>query len=146
GERYKDGQIRGGLHVLGQAPEGSVELDLVLAILRARQLFGGEHSVRGVRQPIGLAEDGTDDRAAVDAAEARARDLVAALQETGWDARAVDAITGDVGIASVLRFAATEGGPPLRQTDQEIVQLLRALDGGFIPAGPSGSPLRGLVN
>ncbi len=142
----KDVQIRDGLHILGQAPEGSVELDLVLAILRARQLFGGEHSVPGLRQAIGLAEDGTDDRAAVDAAEARARDLVAALQETGWDARAVDAITGDVGIASVLRFAATEVVPRLRQTDQEIVQLLRALDGGFIPAGPSGSPLRGLVN
>ncbi|COX52871.1 cobaltochelatase subunit CobN [Mycobacterium tuberculosis] len=24
--------------------------------------------------------------------------------------------------------------------------MLRALDGRFIPAGPSGSPLRGLVN
>jgi cobaltochelatase CobN len=142
----KDVQIRDGLHILGQAPEGSVELDLVLAILRARQLFGGEHSVPGLRQAIGLAEDGTDDRAAVDAAEARARDLVAALQQTGWDARAVDAITDDAGIASVLRFAATEVVPRLRQTDQEVVQLLRALDGGFIPAGPSGSPLRGLVN
>ena len=24
--------------------------------------------------------------------------------------------------------------------------MLRALDGGYVPAGPSGSPLRGLVN
>ena len=36
--------------------------------------------------------------------------------------------------------------PRLRQTDREITQILRALDGGFIAAGPSGSPLRGLVN
>jgi cobaltochelatase CobN len=142
----KDVQIRDGLHILGQAPEGSTELDLVLAILRARQLFGGEHTVPGLRQAIGLAEDGTDERTAVDAAEARARDLVAALQETGWDAKAVDGITDDTEIASVLRFAATEVVPRLRQTDRELVQILRALDGGFIPAGPSGSPLRGLVN
>ncbi len=45
-------------------------MDLVLAILRARQLFGGEQSVPGLRQALGLAEDGTDARSAVDDAEA----------------------------------------------------------------------------
>jgi len=142
----KDVQIRDGLHILGQAPEGAVELDLVLAILRARQLFGGEQSVPGLRQALGLVEDGSDERGAVDAAEARARALVAALQETGWDRAAVDEITDDVDVAAVLRFAADEVVPRLRQTDCEISQILRALAGGFIAAGPSGSPLRGLVN
>ena len=28
----------------------------------------------------------------------------------------------------------------------ELDAVLHALDGGFVPAGPSGSPLRGLVN
>nr|WP_264022607.1 cobaltochelatase subunit CobN [Mycolicibacterium pyrenivorans] len=142
----KDVQIRDGLHVLGQAPDGSVELDLVLAILRARQLFGGEQSVPGLRQALGLAEDGTDKRGAVDVAEEQARGLVAALQETDWDATAVDRITDNADVAAVLRFAAEEVVPRLRQTDCEITQILRALDGGFIAAGPSGSPLRGLVN
>jgi cobaltochelatase CobN len=142
----KDVQIRDGLHVLGQAPEGAVELDLVLAILRARQLFGGEQSVPGLRQALGLAEDGTDQRGAVDVAEERARGLVAALQETGWDASTVESITDDAQVAAVLRFAAEEVVPRLRQTDCELEQILRALDGGFIAAGPSGSPLRGLVN
>jgi cobaltochelatase CobN len=142
----KDVQIRDGLHILGQAPEGAVELNLVLAILRARQLFGGEHSVPGLRQALGLLEDGSDERNSVDAAEARARELVAALQEAGWAADAVDAITDDAEVASVLRFAATEVVPRLRGTTEEVVQLLRALDGRFIAAGPSGSPLRGLVN
>ena len=142
----KDVQIRDGLHILGQAPEGAVELDLVLAILRARQLFGGEQSVPGLRQALGLVEDGSDERGAVDAAEARARALVAALQETGWDRAAVDEITDNVDVAAVLRFAADEVVPRLRQTDCEISQILRALAGGFIAAGPSGSPLRGLVN
>ena len=38
----KDVQIRDGLHILAQTPTGEAELNLVLAILRARQLFGGE--------------------------------------------------------------------------------------------------------
>ena len=76
----KDVQIRDGLHILGQAPSGEPELDLVLAILRARQLFGGEQTVPGLRQALGLAEDGTDERGAVDDAETRARALVAELQ------------------------------------------------------------------
>ncbi len=36
--------------------------------------------------------------------------------------------------------------PGWRGTAAEIDQVLRALDGRFIAAGPSGSPLRGLVN
>jgi cobaltochelatase CobN len=36
--------------------------------------------------------------------------------------------------------------PRLARTTDEIASTLHALDGGFVPAGPSGSPLRGLVN
>lgn len=142
----KDVQIRDGLHVLGQKPSGAGELDLVLAILRARQLFGGEQTVPGLRQALGLTEDGSDDRASVDAAEAGARELVAALQESGWDAGSVDKMTDNPEVARILRFAATEVVPRLAGTDGEIDQVLRALAGGFIASGPSGSPLRGLVN
>ncbi|BBY42263.1 cobaltochelatase subunit CobN [Mycolicibacterium celeriflavum] len=142
----KDVQIRDGLHILGQTPSGEEELDLVLAILRARQLFGGEHSVPGLRQALGLAEDGNDERTAVDAAEASARELVAALQDSGWNPDVVDMLTDNADVAAVLRFAATEVVPRLAGTAEEIVHILRALDGRFIASGPSGSPLRGLVN
>jgi cobaltochelatase CobN len=142
----KDVQIRDGLHILGQTPAGEAELNLVLAILRARQLFGGEHSVPGLRQALGLAEDGSDERSCVDDAEGRARALVEALQQHGWDPDVVDELTDDGGVAAVLRFAATEVVPRLSGTAGEIEQVLRALAGHFIPAGPSGSPLRGLVN
>jgi cobaltochelatase CobN len=142
----KDVQIRDGLHVLGVAPTDEVELDLVLAILRARQLFGGDQSIPGLRQALGLAEDGSDDRDRVDAAERQARELLAALQSSGWDAGHVDALTDDPDTARILRFAATEVVPRLAGTPAEIDQVLRALDGHYVPAGPSGSPLRGLVN
>ena len=46
----------------------------------------------------------------------------------------------------MLRFAATQVVPRLARTTDELDAVLHALDGGFVPAGPSGSPLRGLVN
>src|SRR6202007_1447277 len=75
----KDVQIRDGLHVLGAAPQGDHQLDLVLARLRARQLWAGDQTLPGLRQALGLVEELTNDRAAVDAAEAEARALIAAL-------------------------------------------------------------------
>ena len=142
----KDVQIRDGLHVLGLAPDGTAELDLVLAILRAGQLFGGEQHLPGLRQALGLAEDGSDERGRVDDIEERARDLLARLQGTGWAAERVDELTDEPAVARILRFAATEVVPRLAGTAREIDQVLRALEGRFIAAGPSGSPLRGLVN
>ncbi|MBF6336457.1 cobaltochelatase subunit CobN [Nocardia abscessus] len=142
----KDVQIRDGLHVLGQAPVGESELDLVLAMLRARQLWGGERSVPGLREALGLDESGGEARERVDAVEERARALVAALQAADWSADAVDGLTDNAEVQQVLRFAAREVVPRLRQTGVEIDRVLHALDGGFIPAGPSGSPLRGLIN
>ncbi|WP_063052822.1 cobaltochelatase subunit CobN [Nocardia arthritidis] len=142
----KDVQIRDGLHILGQAPAGESELDLVLAMLRARQLWGGERTVPGLREALGLDESGGEARERVDAVEDRARALVAALQAADWSPEAVDGITDDPQVRRVLRFAAGEVVPRLRQTGVEIERVLHALDGGFIPAGPSGSPLRGLIN
>ncbi|MFI6865572.1 cobaltochelatase subunit CobN [Nocardia sp. NPDC050406] len=159
----KDVQIRDGLHILGQAPAGETETDLVLAMLRARQLWGGEVNVPGLREALGLSEAGDESRERVDTFEARARALVAAMQEADWSADAVEEVTARLvgetddaataaaaqrlsAVRSVLRFAATEVVPRLRQTGIEIQRVLHALDGGFIPAGPSGSPLRGLIN
>ncbi len=49
-------------------------------------------------------------------------------------------------MARVLEFAATEIVPRLARTSDELDHVLHALNGGYIPAGPSGSPLRGLIN
>ncbi len=74
----KDAQIRDGLHVLGQAPEGEARVNLVLAILRAAQVWGGESAaVPGLRAALGLKE-GDEATGAVDEVEQQARDLVLA--------------------------------------------------------------------
>jgi cobaltochelatase CobN len=146
--QIKDAQIRDGLHVLGAAPEGADRVNLVLAILRARQMWGGRaQALPGLREALGYAER-SDDREAADAVEAQARTLVEAMEVAGWDPGAVPRVAGDApaGVADVLTFAANEVVPRLAGAADEITRTLHALDGGFIPAGPSGSPLRGLVN
>ncbi|MQA94404.1 MAG: cobaltochelatase subunit CobN, partial [Streptosporangiales bacterium] len=49
-------------------------------------------------------------------------------------------------VTRVLEFAATEVVPRLGRTTDELDHVLHALGGGFVPPGPSGSPLRGLIN
>ncbi|HEV3021814.1 MAG TPA: cobaltochelatase subunit CobN, partial [Pirellulales bacterium] len=46
----------------------------------------------------------------------------------------------------VLAFVAGRLVPSLRQTPDEIDNLLRGLDGEYVPAGPSGAPTRGMAH
>ncbi len=142
----KDVQIRDGLHILGRAPEGDAEIELVLAMLRARQMWGGEQSVPGLREALGLSEDGDESRNRVDDVEEKAHALVRGMYDADWNPAAAEQLSDDETVVKILQFAATEVIPRLRQTNNEIKQVLHALDGGFIAAGPSGSPLRGLIN
>jgi len=152
----KDAQIRYGLHVLGQAPEGAQRVGLVLAMLQARQIWASGTSASGglpgLREALGLAEDGTASRTTVDRAEELARALVEGMELTGWRAAAApEVVTEALGrrdetVERLLRFAADDLIPRLAATSGEIDAVLHALDGGHVPAGPSGSPLRGLIN
>jgi cobaltochelatase CobN len=146
----KDSQIRDGLHVLGTPPSGQGRVDLVLAMLRARQIWGGSVALPGLREALGLAEGAS--RTETDAAEDSAAALVSGMETAGWVRDAAPSVVrgvlgrDDDGVAAVLRFAADEVVPRLERTTDEMDATLHALEGGYVPAGPSGSPLRGLVN
>ncbi|MEU1407506.1 cobaltochelatase subunit CobN [Streptomyces sp. NPDC005728] len=140
----KDAQIRDGLHVLGNPPAGQDRVNLVLAILRARQIWGGATALPGLREALGLDESAAT-RTTADEAEEQARALVQAMEDAGWDSSAVPTEQGEQ-VAAILEFAAREVVPRLAATTAELDHTVHALAGGFVPAGPSGSPLRGLVN
>ncbi|MFJ5597032.1 cobaltochelatase subunit CobN [Micromonospora parva] len=175
----KDVQIRDGLHILADAPTGEARVNLVLAVLRAPQIWGGARALPGLRQALAVAfgldeqellatpgqrlalptaltdvVDGPAGTAAdaIDLIEALARRLVVGMETQGWAVDAVDAVVAEVtgqpipDAAAVLRFAATELVPRLDRTTDELTHTLGALDGRFVPPGPSGSPTRGLVN
>ncbi|MGH9154249.1 MAG: cobaltochelatase subunit CobN [Acidimicrobiales bacterium] len=124
----KDAQVRGGLHVLGSPPAGEAELDLVLALTRLPQ--GGVPSLRE-----GLGPDAP--RHEVDRAEAENRAVLAGLQAAGW------AYRGD---HPTLRWVCDRLVPALARTTDELGGVAAALDGRFVPAGPSGAPTRGMAH
>src|SRR5699024_9364661 len=80
--------------------------------------------------------------------------LVESMEQHGWTADAadkactevLDAAADPAPVQQVLEFARREVVPRLESTTDEITATLHALGGGFTPAGPSGSPLRGLIN
>ncbi|HXP56773.1 MAG TPA: cobaltochelatase subunit CobN, partial [Streptosporangiaceae bacterium] len=154
----KDAAIRDGLHILGQAPAGEALNNLVLVILRSAQLWSARWgTLPGLRSALGLKEGtaGTDQasRADTDRYEQTARTLVEAMAAEDWNPDRAAAVAAAAGqdsnkhaVARVLRFACAEVVPRLAATTGEIDAVLTALSGGYIPAGPSGSPTRGLVN
>ncbi|WP_405580056.1 cobaltochelatase subunit CobN [Streptomyces sp. NBC_01190] len=98
----------------------------------------------------GPARTGSD---AVDLLERLARRLAEAMEELGWASGGAAAVARETlggadvpDVVRVLEFAATELVPRLARTTDELDHILRALRGGYVPAGPSGSPTRGLVN
>jgi cobaltochelatase CobN len=177
----KDVQIRDGLHILGGVPVGEPRVNLVLAVLRSAQVWGGVGAaLPGLRAALaasfglvekallaepgaqvavpaplsaladGPARTGSD---TVDLLEQLARRLVTAMEERGWEPAAAGPVALDVldgrdvpDVTRVLEFAAAEVVPRLTRTTDELSHILRALRGGYVPAGPSGSPTRGLVN
>ncbi|MBM3943417.1 MAG: cobaltochelatase subunit CobN [SAR202 cluster bacterium] len=52
----------------------------------------------------------------------------------------------DAATERVLRYAAQAIYPALLRTTDEIDNLLRGLEGRFVPPGPSGAPTRGMAN
>src|SRR6202007_1514235 len=78
--------------------------------------------------------------------EAQARELVEAMEKADWDPAVAATLHADADVTRVLEFAATQVVPRLARTTDELDAVLHALAGGYVPAGPSGSPLRGLGN
>ncbi len=133
----KDAQIRGGLHVLGQAPSDEAELDMVLAITRLPQ--GSVPSLREtVAMELGLnISEGKQQLAAVDRLEAACREKLSVLQAAGWSYS---------GENPTLDWVARHLVPALHATSSEITSTLHALDGGHVLSGPAGAPSRGMAH
>jgi cobaltochelatase CobN len=170
----KDLPIRGGLHVLGETPEAEPLRHLVASILRlgAGEIPGLRRAIGNAfgLDEKSLAENGGTKAKAppalakrfprtvvtasdlLDRLEEAQQALLLALQACNWDAGATATVCEDVlglvdaGVIRTLRFAADEVVPRLMRTPEEMGNLLSGLGGGYVPAGPSGSPTRGLVN
>ena len=127
----KDAQIRGGLHTLGSPPAGDDLVDLVLAVTRLAN--GQVPSLRAtVADELGLD---LEEPTSLDPIEARCRELIESAATRDWTTAPDDVPT--------LQWICTWLVPKLNQTTDELDNLLVGLDGGPVPAGPSGALTRG---
>jgi cobaltochelatase CobN len=142
----KEAQIRDGLHIFGRCPENQQLRDLIIAISRHPGIdrIG---LTRAIAEDWGLDFDPlTTDPSepvagyrnageAIEAIELEAMNLIDRLLQN-------EIPQGHVYTAE-LNWVQNVLLPALQNTHQEIDFLLHGLNGGYVPAAPSGAPTRG---
>src|SRR6202522_1347757 len=166
-------QIRGGLHVFGAPPVGAALSDLLFAVLRCPN--GGVPSLidavagaagidaAALRDSQGVWSEALSPalapwaagvvtvgqvRTAVDElARALLRDLAGCNFSTARVADVIEPrLTPSEELSRTLRFVCETLVPNMARTTDETRLLLAALDGAYVPAGPAGSPSRGMAH
>ncbi|MBF2064509.1 MAG: cobaltochelatase subunit CobN [Calothrix sp. C42_A2020_038] len=159
----KEAQIRDGLHIFGQCPSGTQLRDLIIAISRQpnRHQIGitcaiaedwgleinplvDDFSSKLNSKEIEILESKTQRIChtigdAVELLEEHAAHLVEKLINL---LRPIPS-TSPTPLFQSLTWIQSRLLPALLQTDQEIINLLRGLDGKYVPSGLSGAPTRG---
>ena len=172
----KDAQIRDGLHTLGQVPQDEQLIGLLSSLTRLDtgsipSLRRALAEAVGLDYAALLAEPGQPMNGtvpaqitsngdgpprtqgeAVERLEELSRTAYTQLQQQGFRAADVPGVVErilkkpDPQTEQVLTYVAETLHPALLRTTDEIGNLLRGLNGQFVPAGPSGAPTRGMAN
>ncbi|WP_323015735.1 cobaltochelatase subunit CobN, partial [Devosia sp.] len=169
----KEAQIRDGLHIFGQSPQGDLERDLIVALARVPRGDAPEENslIRALADDLRLGFDpltaklgdpwtGPQPPAATSPVVGNAgRGETSPPRTTGdmvdhLETLAADLVTGATTPApswtatrAVLETVHTLIRPRLRQSGPaEIAALIDGLDGKFIAPGPSGAPSRGRLD
>ncbi len=155
----KEAQIRDGLHIFGQCPQGRQLRDLIIAIAR----HPSHHRLgltRALAQDLNLDFDPLTANPThllnnkkigdiIEHLEEKATYLVDNLIET-QNPICVHLPSSGVSNSHIGKATQQELQwikdyllPSLLETNQEITNLLHGLNGGYIPSGASGAPTRG---
>nr|WP_288455226.1 cobaltochelatase subunit CobN [uncultured Pseudomonas sp.] len=161
----KESQIRDGLHVFGESPAGTLRRDTLLALARIPRgdgQGGNASLLRALASDLALDFDPLDCDMAAPWAGPRPEVLVS-LGDEPWrtvgDTRERLELLGlrliegtdfeSVGSSSAVVLDSLRGRiAPLLDAcgDAEMHSLLSALEGRFVPSGPSGAPSRGRLD
>ncbi len=161
-------QIRDGLHILGTVPAFPDMLRSMTRLANADSPSLPEAIAEGFRldygvllndpgkkfdTPLLLRESVCQTHSdAIEAIDQLALALYEKLDARGFLSTSVASIEHNVlgfssdKLTAVLTFACHELVPRLEQTTDEVQHVLAALDGKYVPAGPAGSPTRGMAH
>lgn len=179
-------QIRDGLHILGQVPEGDQLCHLLQALtrlpngdvpgLRASVATGlgwnldellekGGQRLRSAWR-VARRERGQERSCAtyadvLEVVDDLCLELIRTLERSDFDPDRIPAVVGETfadlangtgagptsgAIHHALRFVCETLVPLIRRNEDEIENLLKALAGEYVPAGPAGAPTRGMAH
>ncbi len=147
-------QSRTGLHILGKAPSGAELEALVYQLTLVPQGdFAALPTIIG--RLLGVDYDAlleNDEKTPAECAAERnvatkARELVAALGAQDWQysdtlLQMVN-LPADEELVALLREIEEDIVPRCRRVEEEMTNLLRGLDGAYVPPSPGGSPSSG---
>jgi cobaltochelatase CobN len=167
-------QIRDGLHTFGRPPEGESLVDLLQALTRlpnleAASLRAALATTFGLDLDALLKDRG---RRCNPPAELQARasrplcthadvlqtldemskHLLGSLQIEGFEPAAIEPLlvrelpAPHEDVKRVLEYVCHHLVQVIDETRDEVTNLLRALEGQYVPAGPSGAPTRGMAH
>lgn len=144
----KEAQIRDGLHIFGQCPQGTQLRDLIIAIAR----IPNRYSI-GITRTIAKQWDIdidplTDDLSTPLSAPLRLCERLKSCHIIGDVVELLEIEAAHL-VEQIIAGKTTENWisdkllPSLQKTSEEITNLLRGLDGKYVPSGASGAPTRG---
>ncbi|MDO6813971.1 cobaltochelatase subunit CobN [Tenacibaculum soleae] len=153
----KESQIRGGLHILGKLPRQEKLVDLIVALHRLPQ-----GNLKGITQcladdlqlnfdPINVVYSDSLDKEifgihcrtygqAVELLENKAKNIISQLL-AGNNVSKIGADT-----IQIIKYIQQHTMPVLQKTSNEIGNLIKGLNGQYVPAGGSGAPTRGRLD
>ena len=157
----KESQIRDGLHIMGESPQGEQRIDTLIALLRLSR--GNRAEDKGILDA--LAEDLaiTFDSSSISTNiwTDKKPEVLQAVSNSSWRTHADTRERLELLAKKMLTTGQSYGASSkavLSQLQQnialnldacghnEIKQFMRALSGKFVPAGPSGAPTRGRLD
>ncbi|MDR2742225.1 MAG: cobaltochelatase subunit CobN [Treponema sp.] len=156
-------EIRDGLHILGQIPQGERFRNLLRVLLRVKNgavpsLREGLCAAAGLdldyllAHPAELAFPGKTCAMVLEDLDALGRDIFLKWEQRDYDMKVVKGIIREAfpsagknrkPLLECLGFAAKEIKPRLLETCRELDSVVKALEGRMVPTGPSGNPSRG---
>ncbi|MDB9490102.1 cobaltochelatase subunit CobN [Dolichospermum circinale CS-534/05] len=144
----KEAQIRDGLHIFGQCPQGTQLRDLIVAIAR----IPNRYSI-GITRTIAKQWDIdidplTDDLSTPLSGSVRLCERLKSCHIIGdvvelLEIEAAHLVEKIIAGTEKQNWISDKLLPSLQKTSEEITNLLRGLDGKYVKSGASGAPTRG---
>ncbi len=161
----KEAQIRDGLHVLGTAPQGQQETDLLVALTRVARgdgSGGNQSLLRALAHDLALAGFDPLSCTMADSWQGERPEALRSVSDDTWRTQgdtverlellALRLVTGvapppgEMTRAVLSTITSTLRPALAASAHNEIANLMRGLDGRRVQAGPSGAPTRGRLD